>query len=178
MGGFFVGKSMKFGLEQCILSSAYRIAVRLRNTYWLVTRPKLIGVRVLIVEHDAVLLVRHRAGRRPWSLPGGGVKGGERLVDAAAREAREETGVEVRMVYLHGVFDNFHHNTTNCITVFVAVPLNPPHIRHSLEIAEARYFPLDALPDGLEHGSRRRIAEYVARQRGVTGMWWEDEVSG
>ncbi len=94
---------------------------------------------------------------------------------AAAREAREETGVEVEIAYLHGVFDHFHHNTTNCITTFVAAPRNPPHIRFSLEIAEARYFPLDALPDGLEHGSRQRVEEYIAGQRGVTGMWWEDD---
>ena len=161
-------------LEQQMLSVAYRVAVSLRNTYWRVSRPKLIGVRALIVEHGAVLLVRHRAGRRPWSLPGGGVKGGERLVDAAAREAREETGVEVQITHLHGVFDNFHHNTTNCITLFVAVPLSKPHIRYSLEIAEVRYFPFDALPDGLEPGSRQRVEEYVAGQRGVTGMWWED----
>ncbi|MBC8077390.1 MAG: NUDIX hydrolase, partial [Chloroflexales bacterium] len=31
------------------------------------------GVRIVAMRGDEVLLVRHRGGRTPWSLPGGGV---------------------------------------------------------------------------------------------------------
>jgi len=56
-----------------------------------------VAVGAIIVQAGRVLLVRRRheplAGR--WSLPGGGVELGETLVEAIAREVREETGLDV-----------------------------------------------------------------------------------
>lgn len=160
-------------MQQIVLAWIYREAMRVRRAYWRVRRPMLIGVRVLIVDGDTVLLIRHRAGRLPWALPGGGVDRDERMIDAARREAAEETGVAVQIERLLGVYDNFHNGVTNCVVVFVATPLNAPRVPRSLEIAEARYFPLADLPDGLENGSRQRIIEYAAGAHGITGLWWQ-----
>jgi len=59
-------------------------------------RPYL-GVSVAVWRNDEVLLVQR--GRPPnaglWSFPGGGVKTGERLEEAARREVREETGLDI-----------------------------------------------------------------------------------
>ncbi len=68
----------------------------------------LIGVGVVVVRHARVLLVRRakapRAGR--WSLPGGRQRLGETVREAAAREVREETGVEVEVTALLDVVDS------------------------------------------------------------------------
>ena len=60
-------------------------------------RRPVIGVSVLVRKDGAVLLVRR--SRAPfagmWSFPGGHVEWGERLADAAIREVREETGVDI-----------------------------------------------------------------------------------
>ncbi len=67
----------------------------------------LVGVGAVIVERGRVLLVRR--GQPPlkdrWSLPGGVVELGETVREAAAREAREETGLHVEVMQLLGVFD-------------------------------------------------------------------------
>ncbi|MES2861372.1 MAG: NUDIX hydrolase [Pseudomonadota bacterium] len=65
------------------------------------------AVGVVCLKGDEVLLIRR--GKRPrqgeWSLPGGRIEPGERGMDAALRELREETGVEARLVGLIDVVD-------------------------------------------------------------------------
>jgi 8-oxo-dGTP diphosphatase len=158
-------------LEQAALGPVYRLALWLRAGVWLVRRPTLIGVRALIVRGDAVLLIRHRAGSQPWSLPGGGVEPNERLAEAARREAREETGAVVRVERLLGVYERFGGGVSNFIAVFVCAPLGDPQPPRSLEIAEARFFPLGRLPAGADDGTRRRVAEFLAGDAGVNRMW-------
>ena len=158
-------------IEQAALRPIYALAMWLRGIFWRLWRPRLIGVRALIVYDGTVLLVRHRDGRYPWSLPGGGVERYERMEEAARREAREETGATVRIEYLLGVYDAFGNGVSNYIAVFVCTPLGDPCPPRSLEIAEARFFPLAAPPDRLDRGSRRRLADYQAGARGVSKVW-------
>jgi ADP-ribose pyrophosphatase YjhB (NUDIX family) len=57
------------------------------------------GVGVILLEGDSVLLVQrsNQPGAGLWAVPGGKVRWGETLADAARREAQEETGLEVEV---------------------------------------------------------------------------------
>ncbi len=66
-----------------------------------------IGVGAVVFRGDEVLLVKR--GKPPfqghWSIPGGGLEFGERLEDAVRREVMEETGLEIAVRGLIGVFE-------------------------------------------------------------------------
>jgi 8-oxo-dGTP diphosphatase len=158
-------------LEQTTLALVYALIMWLRNIFWRIRRPKLVGVRALIVRDELVLLIRHRYGRQPWGLPGGGVERNESLAEAVRREAREESGVHVEIRHLLGMYDRFKGGVSNYVGVFVCTPLNEPNPPRSLEIAEARFFPFNELPKGIDDGSRRRIAEYLRGERGLSQGW-------
>ena len=70
----------------------------------------IVGVGAVIVNDDCVVLVRraHEPLKGEWSLPGGSVEVGETLAEAVAREAREETGLIVRVGSLIEVLDRVH----------------------------------------------------------------------
>ena len=57
------------------------------------------GVGVAVIQDGALLMVRR--GRGPnvglWAIPGGKVDYGESMQEAAVREVREETGIEVEL---------------------------------------------------------------------------------
>jgi ADP-ribose pyrophosphatase len=67
----------------------------------------IVGVGVLIERDGEYLLIRRAADpdKGMWSVPGGLVEVGERVKDAALREAVEETGLNVEIVERLGVVD-------------------------------------------------------------------------
>ena len=68
----------------------------------------IIGVGAVIVRGDRALLVRRATEplKGEWSVPGGALELGEKLRDGAAREALEETGLQVEVGEVLDVFDS------------------------------------------------------------------------
>ena len=66
-----------------------------------------VGVGGVIIEKGRALLIRRGSEplRGEWSIPGGTLELGESLQQGVARELREETGLEVRILELIEVFD-------------------------------------------------------------------------
>lgn len=61
-------------------------------------------------QRDRILLTQ-RADNAQWCLPGGGMEPGESIVEACVREVWEETGLEVRITRLIGVYSSPHRIT-------------------------------------------------------------------
>jgi 8-oxo-dGTP pyrophosphatase MutT (NUDIX family) len=140
-----------------------RLAGRGLHLYFRLRRGMTLGVRAAVLsEAGEVLLVRHTY-TPGWHLPGGGVEPNETLVDAMAKELREEANIALSgPAVLHGVFLNRHVSDRDHVAVFIvraftqSTQKQPDH-----EIAEARFFPLSALPDKTTPGTRRRLAEII-----------------
>ena len=139
------------------------------KVYCFFVRPITLGVRMMLVQNNQVLLVRHTY-IDGWFLPGGGVKRGETLEQAARREVREEAGVEVQTLTFVGAYSNFVNwkNDHNIVFFSDQFTVNG---KHDKEIAEARFFPLDNLPADTEPGHRLRLDEYRAGKIPQFGQW-------
>ena len=72
----------------------------------------ILGVGAIVVDGDRVLLVER--GREPlrgyWSIPGGVLETGEKLIDAVRRETLEETGLEIEPVSVVEIFERIIHD--------------------------------------------------------------------
>ena len=115
----------------------------------------LVGVGAVIIENARVLLVKraHPPLEAQWSIPGGVLEVGEMVREAAIREVREETGLDVEVVPIVDVIDRIAHDTSGgvehhfVLVDFVCRPAgNAPWTLSSASDADAaEWVALDAL---------------------------------
>jgi 8-oxo-dGTP pyrophosphatase MutT (NUDIX family) len=130
-----------------------------------------VGVRILLIQDGQVLLVRHTY-HDGWQFPGGGVKYGETLAQAATREALEETGAQLTETpRLLGVYTYFGEGKSDHVLVFYSEQFLLTQATDRWEIAEARLFPIAEPPTDLLAGYRRRLRDYLD-DRGPYAKEW------
>lgn len=140
------------------------LRARLFHTYFLLRRPMTLGVRGLVHDREAgsVFLIRHTYVPG-WHLPGGGVESGETMPQSLERELEEEGNIELTAPPL---LASLHYNRQASRRDHVALFLiesfrqTAPKLPDR-EIAEAAFFPVDALPADTTPATRRRIEEIV-----------------
>jgi 8-oxo-dGTP pyrophosphatase MutT (NUDIX family) len=142
------------------LHLAYRAAQRLRMLWWRIARPRVHGVKLVVLGPGrTILLIRHSyVASHLWMLPGGGIARGEDAEAAGRRELMEETGIAVGALRLHGEFLDRSRGAHNHISILTGEGAGEPRC-DGREIVEAAWHPLDALPDSIAAASLRRIVE-------------------
>lgn len=68
-----------------------------------------VGASVAAFDETSRLLLIQRADNARWAMPGGIVEYGETLACAATREAFEESGIDVKIYALLGIYDARRH---------------------------------------------------------------------
>jgi ADP-ribose pyrophosphatase YjhB (NUDIX family) len=154
---------------EVVMRATIRLVHRMQRLWWLIAQPLTLGVRVLLLDEDRVVLVRHHYDGG-WYLPGGGVRPGETPEQAIRREAHEELGVTLGELTLFGVYSNFAEGKSDHIIVFSS-SIAAREVQRSPEIAEVASFVLDALPHDTSPGTRRRLAELHELASPRWGCW-------
>jgi ADP-ribose pyrophosphatase YjhB (NUDIX family) len=79
-------------------------------------------VCVVVINEEKALLTK-RDDFHVWCLPSGGVEDGETVVDAAVRETKEETGLEVKITRLVGIYSRPADTPLGHAVVFTTIPV-------------------------------------------------------
>ncbi len=112
----------------------------------------MVGVGGVVIHRGRVLLIR-RGGeplKGEWSLPGGLVELGEELAEAARRELKEETGLDVEPLEILTVFDRIFREGRRVRYHFVIVDfacrLKGGRLAPASDVLDARWVRREDLP--------------------------------
>lgn len=123
-----------------------KLAHGLRKAWWRLRKPLVTGVAVIARDGEGrVLLVRHSYGTGLWTLPGGGLRKGEGPAEGAAREFAEELRCAIGPLRFIGLHESTLHGAPSRMHMFTGEIASEPK-PDGREIAEARFFAVDALP--------------------------------
>lgn len=126
-------------------------------------------VDIIIEVAGYIVLIERRNPPYGWALPGGFVDYGETLEQAAVREAREETSLEITELRLLGCYsdparDSRMHTIT---TVFIAQGHGTP--RAADDAATLQLFPLNRLPTNLCFDHETILQDYILQTQKASG---------
>ena len=68
-----------------------------------------VAVAVVVLDEDGRVLMIERTDNGKWALPGGAQELGESVREAAARETREETGIDIEVSGVVGIYSDPRH---------------------------------------------------------------------
>jgi 8-oxo-dGTP pyrophosphatase MutT (NUDIX family) len=118
------------------------------------------------VLHQGKILLTQREDFGTWVLPSGGVEDAESLAQAAIRETKEETGVDVELTGLIGVYSRVGSWSPGYMVLFAAKPVGGEIKCQQGETIAVEWFAFDHLPNPLSMGHKRRIQDAIA---GING---------
>jgi ADP-ribose pyrophosphatase YjhB (NUDIX family) len=125
---------------------------------------------VLLNKGRETVLLTRRTDNGEWCLPGGMIDPGESVIEGCEREVLEETGLQVKVIRLTGVYSDPNclviypdGNKAHVIVLNFEVELVGGELVLSSETTDARYFPVaDAMQMNLFHGHAEHIRDTLA----------------
>ncbi len=117
-------------------------------------------VDAIIEVEGGIILIKRKNPPPGWAIPGGFVDYGESLEEAVIREAKEETGLDIRLkrqfhTYSDPKRDPRHHTVS---TIYIATASGKP--RAGDDAKEVGVFTKDSLPEDIAFDHRQILEDY------------------
>lgn len=122
-----------------------------------------VAASAVVTNADGAVLLQRRSDNSRWSVPGGAMELGESIAETAIREVREETGLEVEIVRLVGIYSDPGHivayddgEVRQQFSICFACRVTGGSLTTSDESSEVRFFQPSELAS-LDIGSSNRL---------------------
>ncbi|MGB1287950.1 MAG: NUDIX domain-containing protein, partial [Aggregatilineales bacterium] len=131
----------------------------------------MLGAAAVIINDDGEVLLQQRSDNGLWGNPGGGIDPGETPAQAAIREAYEETGLEIEIERIVGIYGGqnmiftYPHGdevAVNSVTFQCKILSGTPHA-HDDESLQVAWFKPDNLPETMMPVQRLRTLHAFER---------------
>jgi ADP-ribose pyrophosphatase YjhB (NUDIX family) len=128
-----------------------------------------VGSSAVVTDDEGRILLQRRGDSGNWALPGGVMDIGETLAQSAIREVKEETGFEVHIDRIIGIYSDPGHvfayddgEVRQEFSICLACTITGGAMLVSSESTAVEFFPIADLPDLRMHESIRiRIRDYI-----------------
>ena len=116
------------------------------------SRKIILNAATTIIIQDGKILLQRRTDNGKWGLIGGLMEMNETYQEAALRESREETGLEVRLASFLGIYHNHdmvwaNGDAAHVVTAFFTASIISGEPRIDEESFELRFFGMEELPE-------------------------------
>ena len=122
-----------------------------------------VSIDAVIIQKNTILLIKR--GVEPykgyWGTPGGYVSWDESVEEAVAREVKEETTLDVVSTKLVCVRSDPSRHPKQVINLVYLVEVSDGDALHGDDALEAKWFPLDALPEQLAFDHAQNIQDAI-----------------
>ena len=130
----------------------------------------ILGIGIAIIENGRILLTK-RQDVPVWCIPGGHLDPAEFIFEAAIREAKEETGLDVELTGLVGLYSLPNKGEFGSFEIiFSARPSSGKLIRNTDETVDAAFYSVDELPDDLVGWQRHQAIDALSNSVGVLSI--------
>jgi ADP-ribose pyrophosphatase YjhB (NUDIX family) len=139
-----------------------------------------VGSSAVIVDDEGRILLQRRSDSGNWALPGGAMDIGETLAQSAIREVKEETGFDVRIDRIVGIYSDPGHvfayedgEVRQEFSICVACVIVGGTLTVSQESTGVRFVSVAEVPSLTMHSSiRKRIDDYLNNEPPVLRLYW------
>ena len=124
------------------------------------SRNPLLTVDAIIETDNGIILIKRKKPPAGWAIPGGFVDYGETLEEAAVREMKEETSLDINLdrqfhTYSNPDRDPRHHTVS---TIFIATATGTPEAAD--DAIDIGIFTKDNLPEDIAFDHRQILKDY------------------
>lgn len=133
-----------------------------------------IGAFAIILDEQDRALLCHRRDYDLWNLPGGGVEANEAPWECVIREVKEETGLDVQIESLAGVYSK--QNSTDIVFSFICKVVGGK-IALTDEADILEYFAVHEIPHNTSPNQVERIKDILVEKQKMPVMKVQANIS-